>query len=361
MTNCTQCGAALAEGAAVCGACGAVVAAPAAAPVFGAMLNDWQASATRPSVAGATSVIGELKASVAPGRPVPQLALVTAGVAALAGLLFGISAIKSLIDLFRYSALFSGTVKLAAVLLFVVGLAVAAFWVGIAWLARGGSRITVPLIYVAGAASVLGGFSGLGSVTSVGLLARLGALLALGAIALTFVPEVRAHLASGPVGPRPASLVAGEGMLIWFGVTAALLGVAYLLLGLATKSVTYLGVTYGPSASGYYIVAIALIAAAVAAIVFAAAVGRGDATARLIVSGAAVVLLVLVVIGSVVGRPWYHVITLASVAALLWLATDARVAFGDPVLDLNKLGGGTAQTPPPSYEQPSQQSEPPSV
>jgi hypothetical protein len=109
-----------------------------------------------------------------------------------------------------------------------------------------------------------------------------------------------------------------------------------------------------------------MIAAAGVALVFAHAVGRADATARLIVSGGAIVFVILMAIAGDLNGSWYHVVTLAGIAALLWLATDARIAFGDTALDASRLQGGRPpvqpQSPPAPYEKPAAQpGEPPVV
>ena len=404
MTNCTQCGAELAAGASFCGACGAVVVpaatahdhgpdapdhdhphgpaahdhghddehghdhphrpaagAPVANQAFGGALNNWQSSASRPSVAGATSVINELKGSASGGRTPPQLALVTAAAAALIGLFLGISAIKALFASFGddlFGRAFGASFKIALVLTAVVGVLVAALWLGIAWLIRGGSRVAIPLVYVAGAATALGDFTGSRFALGLHVLEILSGLLAVGVIALTFVPEVRGHLSAGATGSQAPSLAASEALLLFFGAVSVLLGISALLIALALSDFPY------ASIGNFYVVAVGMVAAGVAALVFARAVGRGDVKARLIISGDAAAFFVLMIVGGNLGGAWFQVVTIGGVAALLWLAPDARAAFGDTPLDVSKLqgGAGTPQAPPSSYEQPApQQTEPPVV
>ncbi|MCU1678136.1 MAG: hypothetical protein JWM93_2894 [Frankiales bacterium] len=378
MSNCSQCGTELPEGAAFCANCGAVVAAAApggeqapsgaaihddhdghdhgpgghshapAGPALGGILNDWQSSASRPSVAGASSVMAEIKGSVGGGRPVPQLAMGLAGLAAAIALLFGISAIKALVDVFGLSDDYrvGGTSTVALLLIAIVGVVIAALWAAIAWLARGGSRITVPLVYVLGAASALGGLTNSTFSSGIHSLDVLGALAAIGCIALLFVPEVRGYLEGGPAGGRPASLVGAEALLLWFGLTSVLLGVAYILLGIAFGDLPF------TNASKLYIVAVGMILAAGVAFVFASAVGKGDVKARLIVSAAAGVFFVLMAVAGNLGGSWFQVVLLIGIAALLWTAADARAAFGDAPLNISTgtRPTGASQGPPPAHD-----------
>ena len=402
MTNCTQCGAELAVGAAFCGACGAVVVpvasanahgpddhdhehphgpaahdhghdhdhdhphdhgpavgAPAGNQAFGGALNNWQSSASRPSVAGATSVINDLKGSASDGRGAPQLALVAAGAAALIGLMLGVSALKALIKSFgtdTYGTGFGASLTVALVVSALVGLLVAAAWVGIAWLIRGGSRVAVPLVYVAGAATFLGEVTAGRNPLGFHFLEVLSGLLALGVIALTFTPELRTYLAAGSSSSRSPALVASEALLMFFGVISVLLGIAELLLALALSDY--------PGIGNLYLVMVGMLAAGVAALMFARATGRGDATARLIISAIAAAFFVVMAIGSNLGASWFQVVLIVGVVALLWLAPDARAAIGDAPLDVSKLQGGAGTPPaaPSSYEQAApQQGEPPVV
>lgn len=310
-------------------------------------------------MSGATSLVADIKGSATNGRAVPQLAMVTAGLAALIGLLWAITSIKSLVDVFRLGDLLGSlgaSFTIALILVVVVGLAVAALWLAIAWLVRGGSRVALPLIYVAGAASILGGGNGGYELRGAGALGVVSRLLAIGVIGMTFIPEVRAHLTGTPADGRPTTLVGGEALLLWFGVTSAFLAVAYLLLGVALSDSQYLR-----GSGSFYLVAITTLVAAVVALVFARAVGKADPAARLIVSGTAVVFLILMAVGDNLGGAWYQIVTLVGTAALLWLMPDARFAFGDAPLDTSKMQGRGAQAPAAAHEQPVSSQEPPAV
>jgi hypothetical protein len=325
-----------------------------AGPSVGGLLDDWQTNVSRPSVAGASSVVNELRSSAGGGRAVRQLAMALAGVAGAIGLLLAVSWIKSFTDVFRASFALSfvggGTIKVGLVLVVVVGLLTAALWLAIAWLARAGSRATVPLVYVAGAATLLGDLTtGPSFYTGLRALEVISALLALAAVALLFVPEVRDYLAGGPTG-RPESLVASEALLYFFGLTALLLGLAYIFFATAFHGLMF-------SSGDFWVAAIGLLAAGVAGLVFAGAVGRGAVQARVIVTGIAVVFFILQAVAGNLGGSWFHVVLVIGVAALLWTAADARVAFGDAPLNVGNGMSRPASTPPVPpgpgpYEQP---------
>jgi hypothetical protein len=101
---------------------------------------------------------------------------------------------------------------------------------------------------------------------------------------------------------------------------------------------------------------VALIAAAVAAIVFAGAVGRAAAQGRLIVSIVAAVLFILVGVASMIGTSWFPLVMLVAIAASLWLAADARLAFGDTPLNVGsgmpRPAGPAMQPMPPAQPVP---------
>ena len=306
-------------------------------------------------------MINELKGSASDGRGAPQLALIAAAAAALIGLFLGISAIKALFASFGddlFGQTFGASFQIALVLTAVVGVLVAALWVGIAWLIRGGSRVAIPLVYVAGAATALGDFTSGRFALGLHVLEILSGLLAVGVVALTFVPEVRGYLTAGAAGSQPPALAAAEALLLFFGAVSVLLGVSALMIAVALKDFPY------ASIGNFYVVAVGMVAAGVAALVFARAVGRGDVTARLIISADAAVFFILMIVGGNLGASWFQVVLIGGVVALLWLAPDARAAIGDAPLDVSKLQGGAGTPPaaPSSYEQAApQKGEPPVV
>jgi hypothetical protein len=213
-----------------------------------------------------------------------------------------------------------------------VALVMAAVVVGFARIGYGlyeGSRVARGLAFVAAGYLLL-------AALATDLRSAMTVLIALGCVAtaamLALVPAVRAWFA-GPWSrdtALPTSIVVGQNVVLICSAITALLAATMLVAGLALVAEPGLGGT----ASGMIVGALLSAGTAAAGFWAKAAVGRGERSARIVISSVAVADLIVVVILSTSDQSTLPLLASfvlhVGVLAAIWAPTDARRHFGEP-------------------------------
>ena len=296
-TFCTQCGTELSPAAEFCTSCGQRVAAP--------------TSAGPQAVAGTNLPWSDVQFQ---GLPVMLWAVITLfAVPGLYLLWSGVRPMPSLVSgLGDYG--YSGTLFAAFFILFLLVASLGAALVGIAWMLYRADRAGRGLAYVAVGMLVTEVI--FGDATSTGVVLVMLAGLASAGI-LAFEPSVRATF-TGPQArqrDQPTGVVVARVVVAVWAFLLALFGVLYLLLEQEDHAWVALGILFLVLAAGAATVSRRLLSA--------------DPNARLVATVAAIIAIVLMLIGEHDGGFVLGIGLTIAVPICLWLPADTREFFGD--------------------------------
>jgi hypothetical protein len=234
-----------------------------------------------------------------------------------AGIYLSQLALRALPDSFRlfHYDFVSKSLVLALIILLLVLVALGVGLLALSWLMHRGDRVGRGLAYVAVAA--LAGIVIFGDGTTTGeVLIMFGGLVA--AAILLFAPAVQEVFEAGPQRDQPTSIiVARVALAIWLAELAVGAVVNFCLASLGAKYVFY---------------GLVLAAIAVGGLLLFMRLALADPRARIIVTGAAAVALLFLLLGRHDSGFALLVGLTLSIPACLWLPPDARAFYGDQPL-----------------------------
>jgi hypothetical protein len=313
--QCTSCETPVKAGARFCPKCGTAVSAPAAAAPPAAPSGAWPTVTPQP--VGATSTpLSSLRLNIAVAG-MPLEIVIPIALFAIAGVYLIQFAIRALVDAFRVLSYVDGQLQrlflVVAVVIFLV-LALGVALLLIAWLIQRLDPVGRGLAYVVVACLSTLVIFGDGSTTGE-VLSLIGGLVAVAILASA--PAVRDAL-DGPNAKRrslPTSIcVAQISIFVWIALLLVAATLHFVLADISGK---------------YVAVGVLELIIALGALALVLGLSIRDRTTRAIISVAAVLGVVMLLIGRHDAGFTLLIGLTAAIPAFLWLPRDARAFYGD--------------------------------